>query len=104
MAVASASTHRFQDICSFIESPRETNGARPVTPGPAPRGNERYCCVIVPSSTPASTRLAVDASAASNRMRTVWPAKALMLALTAVQAPLRLAAAPSDWKAWVVVD
>ena len=43
------------------------------------------------------------ASAASNRMRTVWPANAFRLALAAVQAPLRLLAAPSDWKTCVEV-
>ena len=83
MAVASARTHRFQEIRFFMKAPGRETGPAPWKSGPAPRGNERYCCVIVTSSTPASTRLAVAASAASNRMRTVWPANALMLALAA---------------------
>src|SRR5262245_63636439 len=47
------------------------------------------------SSTPASTRLAVLASAASMRMRTPCPAYGVRLALATAQAPLRLAAAPT---------
>src|SRR6185295_18593336 len=68
-----------------------------------PRGCGRYCCVTFTSSTPASIRLAVLASAASKRMRIVCPANAFRLTLTGVHAPLRLTAAPSDWKTWVAV-
>src|SRR4029453_7254809 len=50
---------------------------------------------MVRVSTPASMRLAVAASAASMRMRMVWPAKPVMLADAVVQAPARLVAAPA---------
>lgn len=39
-----------------------------------------YCCVVLTSSTPASARLAVEASAASMPLRTVWPANELLVA------------------------
>ncbi len=47
------------------------------------------------SSTAASTRLAVEASVASIRSRTVWPAKALSEAVALDHAPLTFVAAPS---------
>ena len=67
-------------------------------------GGRSYCWVIRTSSTAASTRLAVEASAASMRMRTVWPAKALMLAEVVAQTASSSLAAPSSWKTWDVVE
>jgi hypothetical protein len=58
--------------------------------------------VILTSSTPASTRLAPDSSAAEISMRTNWPAYWLMLQVPTPQAPLRSVAAPA-WVNSVVV-
>src|SRR6185369_7758631 len=64
---------------------------------PLPRSSAPYgCCTTFTSSTPASTRLAVLASAASNWMRTVWPAKAVMLAVPVIQTASSLAVEPSS--------
>src|SRR5687767_11863178 len=71
---------------------RRPHGLEPMTS--AHPVNPIYCWVILTSSTAASTRLAVDASAAEIRMRTVWPANALMFAEKVAHTPLSLSAAP----------
>ena len=67
------------------------------------RDERRYCCVILTSSTPASTSEAVPVSAASMTTRTVWPACAVMLPLNGVQTPLRLTGAPETIRAVLCV-
>src|SRR4051794_22020244 len=62
-----------------------------------------YCWVIFTSSTAASTRLAVLASAVSIRILTVWPAKALMFTDDVAQTASSLAVLPSSWSTVVVV-
>ena len=57
---------------------------------------------MVTLSTAASTRLAPEASAASIRMRSDWPAYGVRLRLASVQLPLRLVAAPG-WVSRAVV-
>src|SRR6185295_3849373 len=94
--------------------PRKSVAARnrsriPLSPFWGERGESRvrdeaYCWVIFTSSTAASTRLAVDASAASMRMRTVWPAKALMLAEVVAHTAASVVAEPSSWNTCVVVE
>lgn len=69
--------------------------------GPAPA--RRYCLMILTSSIPASTRLPVDASAASINIVTVCPAKAFRLTLVEAHAPFTFTAAPSLWKTVVFV-
>src|SRR5262245_21031098 len=59
---------------------------------------------MVTLSTPASTRLAVEASAASIRIRTLWPAKLEMLAEPTVHDPSTSAAAPTRLSTVCVVD
>src|SRR5262245_29784453 len=58
-------------------------------------------CVMVPLSTPASTREAVEASAAWMRIRTLCPANAETLTEAVAHAPSRLTAAPSCWNTCV---
>src|SRR4029079_18180803 len=71
--------------------------------GLAGRGAGGYWCVIVTSSTPASTRLPPAASAVVIRMRIVWPAKYAMSADCRATARLTCAALPSCWNTVVVV-
>jgi hypothetical protein len=58
--------------------------------------------VILRSSTPASIRLAVEASAAEIRILIDWPAKLDRLALAVAQEPARVVAEPSCWNTVVV--
>ena len=55
------------------------------------------------SSTPASIRLAVEASAASTRSWIVWPANDDRFTVAVAQAPARLVAAPAWLNTTVVV-
>jgi len=57
---------------------------------------------IFTSSIPASTRLASCASAASMRIRIVWPANALRSTLAAAQAASSSSGAPSSSRAIAV--
>src|SRR5688572_21770125 len=85
-------TDRFEGGCAGAGAGRTSD-----------RVMERYVCwTIRTSSTPASTRLPVPASAAEMRMRTDWPAYADRLADAVAQAPARLVAAPSCWNTCVV--
>jgi hypothetical protein len=59
--------------------------------------------VMSTSSTAASTRLPVAASAASIRNRIVWPANADRLTVAVAQAAARLVAAPGWLNTWVVL-
>ena len=59
--------------------------------------------MIRTSSMPASTRLAVLASAASISSRIVWPANGVRFAEAAAHVPLRFVAEPTRWNTTLVV-